>query len=106
MKWSIPRKAAMWDTFENSTSNCKNALKLQRECRFCDAKHAVTSGAVVQNWSEIAARVEFPCRQASIPLQARKSGILMKAQASIPQNAGMWDTFEGLKKTPNRVQFE
>ena len=62
LKWSIPKKAAMWDTFENSTSDCKNALKLQRECRFRDAKHAVTSSAVVQNWPETAARVEFPCR--------------------------------------------
>ena len=27
-------------------------------------------------------------------------------QKSIPQNAVMWDTFEGLKKTSKRVQFE
>ena len=93
----------MWDTFENSTSDCKSALRLQRECRFLDAKHAVTSSCGVQNCSETAARVEFLCRQANIPLQARKSGILMEAQASIPQNAVMWDTFEGFKKSSNII---
>ena len=70
---------------------------------FLDAKHAVTSSYGIQNCSETAARVEFLCRQASIPLQARKSGILMEAQASIPQNAVMWDTLEGLKKTSKIV---
>ena len=96
----------MWDTFYNSTSDCKSALRLKREHMFLDAKHAVTSSYGIQNCSETAARVEFLCRQASIPLQARKSGILMEAQASIPQNAVMWDTFEGLKKNAKRVQFE
>ena len=36
LKWSIPKKAAMWDTLDNSTSDCKSALRLQRQYRFRD----------------------------------------------------------------------
>ena len=48
LKWSIPKQAAMWDTFYNSTSDCKGGLRLQREQRFRAEKEGATERDVTK----------------------------------------------------------
>ena len=70
LKWSIPKQAAMWDTFYNSTSDCKSGLRLQREQRFRAEKESATERGVTKR---------------ALRLQRESS-----SSADKPKKAAMW----------------